>query len=187
MESFDSFGERKAEIVYSNIHKKMKMVELSKLQHASSLFNKLGSKKLLIINQWLFDNNIAEPRLGQLVSIEGISETLASNYLDNINKFSTFVQTIENHISIQYPQKKVVIDGKMNDYNVVFTKVRDKSLEQYITDNGGKVGSGVSKKTTHLVVLVIGGGTSKEKKAIGLSIPIMTLPEFKQLINYSIL
>lgn len=65
---------------------------------------------------------------------------------------------------------------------VVFTGFRDKSLEKQLTDQGHKIGSSVSKKTTCLIVKERGSGSTKEQKAEQLGIPIYTLQEFKE--NY---
>ena len=47
---------------------------------------------------------------------------------------------------------------------------------------GGKIGSGVSKTTTHLIMKV-GSGSSKEKKAIELGVKIMTVEQLENLLK----
>ena len=49
--------------------------------------------------------------------------------------------------------------------------------------NYGKIGSGVSKTTTHLVMKVIGSGSSKENKAIELGVEVITIEQLEKLLN----
>jgi NAD-dependent DNA ligase len=48
---------------------------------------------------------------------------------------------------------------------------------------GGKIGSSVSGKTTHLVMKAKGSGSSKEKKALELGVEIMTVGELENFLN----
>ena len=68
----------------------------------------------------------------------------------------------------------------------VFTGVRRVDLEEKIEQMSGKIGSSVSKNTTHLVMKEVGSGSSKEKKAIELGIKILTINQLEQLINENI-
>jgi DNA ligase (NAD+) len=65
----------------------------------------------------------------------------------------------------------------------VFTGVRRADLEAVIESRGGKIGSGVSKTTTHLVMKAVGSGSSKEKKAIELGVTIMTVEQLENLLK----
>ena len=73
-------------------------------------------------------------------------------------------------------------------FRSVFTGVRRKDLEEVITSKGGKVGSGVSKNTSYLVVKTVGSGSSKEKKALdlknkGQDINIIDVEKLEELLN----
>lgn len=46
----------------------------------------------------------------------------------------------------------------------------------------GKIGSGVSKTTTHLVMKAIGSGSSKEKKAIELGVEVITVEQLEKML-----
>lgn len=63
--------------------------------------------------------------------------------------------------------------------NVVMTGFRDAALHESIEAEGGKVGSGVSKKTTHLLCMDTSSDSSKMKKARDLGVVIMTPDDFK--------
>jgi DNA ligase (NAD+) len=61
----------------------------------------------------------------------------------------------------------------------VFTGVRRADLEALIQEKGGKIGSGVSKNTSVLVMKAKGSGSSKEQKAIELGIRILDVAELE--------
>lgn len=84
------------------------------------------------------------------------------------------------HPITYYGLEEKKFDGQMT---VVFTGFRDKSLEKQLTDQGHKIGSSVSKKTTCLIVKERGSGSTKEQKAEQLGIPIYTLQEFKEKLS----
>lgn len=46
-----------------------------------------------------------------------------------------------------------------------------------------KIGSGVSKTTTHLIMKVVGSGSSKEKKAMELGVKIMTVEQLESMLR----
>ncbi len=71
-------------------------------------------------------------------------------------------------------------EGNLTNINVVFTGVRDKELETYITDNGGKISNSVTKLVTVVIVGDINSNSSKVKKAKKNNIPIMIIDDFKQ-------
>lgn len=170
LESIDRFGKRKATIVYNSIQKSIKDVELPKLQHASGLFKNLGSKKLALVE-------IENPTYNELVEIDGFSDISANSYLDGLPKFNEFIKNLPITIS-----KKVEVesnDSSLEGQVYVFTGVRDKELESVLVSKGAKIGSSVSKNTTHLVVKSVGSGSSKEVKAIELGIQIVSIDDLK--------
>lgn len=70
--------------------------------------------------------------------------------------------------------KKIVVSG-------VFTKVSRTELKKLIEDNGGKVSSSISSKTSY-VVAGDNMGPSKRTKAEGLGVPIISEEEFLALL-----
>lgn len=49
--------------------------------------------------------------------------------------------------------------------------------------SGGKISSGVSKTTTHLVMKAVGSGSSKEKKAIELGVEVITVEQLEKMLS----
>lgn len=70
-------------------------------------------------------------------------------------------------------------DDTMAGLNVVMTGFRDAVLQEEIEAGGGKVSSGVSKKTTHLLCMDTSSDSGKMKKARDLGVIVMTPDEFK--------
>jgi len=174
-ESIDRFGKRKAAIVFDSIRKCTENVELSKLQHATGLFKGLGSKKLALLE---FSE---KPTLEQVMSIEGFAEISAKSYLDSYDKFYTFVKDLP--ITIAQKVEAVQVGDDLAGTSFVFTGVRRADLEETITSRGGKIGSSVSKTTSHLVMKAKGSGSSKETKAISLGVKILTVDELENMLK----
>jgi DNA ligase (NAD+) len=176
MEKLEGFGKKKSKLVFDNIQSKLKGVELCKLQHASGLFEGLGSKKLVLLEK--FDT---KPSFNDVMSIEGFAETSTKTYLDNYDKFYEFIK----ELPITIKKKEVImktgndLDGKV----YVFTGVRDEEAQTKIESLGGKIGSGVSKNTTTLVMKAKGSGSSKETKAIEMGLEILTLEELREKLG----
>lgn len=175
LESIDRFGKRKAAIVFDSIRKATSNVELSKLQHATGFFKGLGSKKLALLE---FDE---KPTLEQVMSIEGFAEISAKSYLDSYDKFFTFVGNLP--ITIAEKVEAVQVGDDLVNTSFVFTGVRRADLEEVIESRGGKIGSSVSKTTTHLVMKAKGSGSSKETKAISLGVTILTVAELEDMLK----
>lgn len=177
LSKLEGFGKRKAMIVYNSIQSKIKDVQLSKLQHATGFFKGLGSKKLALLEQFE-----SKPTIDQVVSIEGFAQISAESYLESYDKFFNFVKDLP--VTIAKKVESVKVSNDLDGMTFVFTGVRRADLEAIIESRGGKIGSGVSKNTTHLVMKAVGSGSSKEKKAMDLGVKIMTVTDLENLLNF---
>ena len=176
LEKIDRFGKRKAKIVFDSIQKSVTGVSLSKLQHATGIFKGLGSKKLLLLEDF-----VTKPTVDQVMSIEGFAEISAKSYVDSYDEFFDFVKDLP--ITIAQKVEVVKTGNDLDGKQFVFTGVRRKDLEEVIESRGGKIGGSVSKNTTHLVMKAKGSGSSKEKKAISLGVTILTVEELEDLLK----
>lgn len=176
LEKIDRFGKRKAEIVYNSIQKSITSVQLSKVQHATGIFKGLGSKKLALLEQFT-----TKPTLDQVMSIEGFAEVSAKSYIDSYDEYFNFVKDLP--ITIEERVKAVAVGSDLDGKQFVFTGVRRADLESVIESRGGKIGSGVSKNTTHLVMKAVGSGSSKEKKAIELGVQVITVEQLEKMLG----
>jgi NAD-dependent DNA ligase len=176
LEKIDRFGKRKAEIVFNSIQKSVSGVQLSKLQHATGIFKGLGSKKLVLLEDFK-----TKPTIDQVMSIEGFAEVSAKSYIDSYDTFFNFIKDLPVKIVEKVQAVKVGTD--LEGKTFVFTGLRRTDLESDIESRGGKIGSGVSKTTTYLVMKAIGSGSSKEKKAIDLGVEVITVEQLEKLLN----
>ena len=176
LEQIDRFGKRKAKIVFDSIQKSVTNVSLSKLQHSTGIFSGLGSKKLILLEHFT-----TKPTLDQVMSIEGFAEISAKSYIDSYDKFFDFIKDLP--ISIEEKVQTAKVGTDLDGTQFVFTGVRRADLEQTIESRGGKIGSSVSKNTTHLVMKVVGSGSSKEKKATDLGVKIITVEQLEKMLS----
>jgi DNA ligase (NAD+) len=175
LEKIDRFGKRKAQIVWNSIKKATNSVSLSKLQHATGLFKGLGSKKLALLEHFT-----TKPSVDQILEIEGFADISAQSYIDGYDKFFEFIDGLP--ITIQEKVVVVTVGNDLVDMTVVYTGIRDKISEELIVSRGGKIGSSVSKNTTHLICKDPNSGSSKLEKAKLLGVKIMSLEDLNNLI-----
>lgn len=177
LHNLPGFGTRKAVIVTSSIFNKTRKVKLCKLQHATGLFKNLGSKKLKLLEHF-----VTKPSVYEITKIDGFAETSAKSYLGSIDEYNTFFDGVKDIITIEEESKDVVSSDELDGMSFVFSGVRRNDLNEMILSKGGRIASGVSKNSTHLVMKAKGSGSSKEKKALGLGQTIMTVNELEKML-----
>ena len=124
----------------------------------------------------------------ELMLIDGIGEVLANDYVayfSNEHNISEYHALLEE-LNISLPKavdsssgiagKTFVITGAVHIW-----KNRNE-LKDYIEANGGKTASAVSSKTDYLINNDVTSGSSKNKKAKELGIPIITEEEFRDMV-----
>lgn len=166
-----------------------KGVTLAKMLHALDVFDGVLGEKMaqkiidalpdeeveMLINEGgMSDNDI-------LYAIEGVGYEVASAFLNGMYLFKYHWDLGDVKVEgIKTPKAKKK-KGKWLGQAVCFTGVRSKELEQEITDGGGTVCSGVSKKTTLLIVKDLSEkvlSSNKARKAEELGIEIKPITDF---------
>lgn len=137
-------------------------------------------------NKW---NDIQNATEEQLTQIEGIGDIMAAGYVEyfrsavNQKKVAdllaqlTLDESFEEAAAAAYAGKTFVITGSLDHY-----ENRD-ALKAEIEAGGGKVSGSVSKKTDYLINNDIESGSSKNKKAKELGIPIITEEMFIEMFK----
>ncbi|MGB1448235.1 MAG: NAD-dependent DNA ligase LigA [Flavobacteriaceae bacterium] len=109
-------------------------------------------------------------------SLQGYFSTPENQRL--LNDLASFGLSMEEEIvaqaSSKLADKTIVVSG-------VFEKVSRNELKKMIEDNGGKVGSSISSKTS-FVVAGASMGPSKKEKAVALNIPMITEDDFLEML-----
>lgn len=180
----EGFGESMVDTILTNNHKIKDGVDLATLMQASDCFKGIGKIKaqkiLESLSTTLFDFFIRGKVEALVNQPEFASPSITTqSFLDGVKPFHDFMT--ETGVTFIVPAKDLVIQGKYTGFSVCFSGVRDKDLEHEITRLGGKIASGVSKTTTHLVVKDPNGTSSKISKAHQLNIPILTIEQFSKL------
>ena len=182
-EKLDKFGKRKAEIVYSAIKKATTDVDLAKLMHASGCYNGLGSKKLELLIHFT-----SKPSYNDILAIKGFSDISAKNFLDGYDKYQNFIKDLPITIKSKKQEQPKNNNSNMKKGSLegtiwVFTGIRLKDAEIILTDRGAKIGSSVSKNTTHLVCKDPNSGSAKLETAKKLGVQIMSVEELEDFLN----
>lgn len=187
-ESFDGYGKSKAAITFNALHDCLKNVSIVTVMHASGYFPKMGSDKLGIIED--YSGGRVEPHapsVSELTDLSGIAEKSAKTYVDNFPKFRDFMVNMEKYVTYKHMDEtaeSINTDGKCAGWVVVFTRWRDKKIEEIIEQEGGIVKKGYSKAITHVFPAEKGHMTSKERKASDDGKIIWDQHELKKYLGY---
>lgn len=137
-------------------------------------------------NNWQKISSLTEE---ELIAIDGIGEVMAKAYVE-------FFQSEDKLRIIEHLLPKLSIDQTFEENNtetlagmtfVITGKVhhfenRDK-VKEAIAKAGGKTASAVSSKTSYLINNDLDSGSSKNKKAKTLGVPIITEEDFLKMIE----
>lgn len=187
IEEMDGFGKRS----YENLIRALeaaKDVPLERVVYSLGIRGIGLSMAKLICRQYPYRlSELDKLSVDDLVLIDGIGEKLAESFVrffadaDNLR----LVKKLEEILKISMPEQQ---SAKLDGMTFVITG----SLERFTNRNeckeeieraGGKVSGSVSKKTNFLVNNDIESGSSKNKKAKELGIPIITEQELTDMLS----
>ena len=187
----EGFGEKS----YNNLMKsieKSRQTTLPRFIYSLGILNVGASNAKLLCKHFAYSlENLMEASVDEMVEIEGIGEVIATSvrdYFDNahnqkvVSELLTFLtfeampQEAEQGQQI-LADKTFVITGSVEHFK------NRKELKEKIESLGGKVTGSVTKKTDYLINNDNLSGSTKNKKAKELGIPILTEEEFLTMIN----
>ena len=185
----EGFGDSISNIILENNRKIMQGVDLATLMQASDCFKGIGKIKAQKILDEMDDEDLCSFCQGWYINHEPDVQSedfkncpiTVQNLLLGYFPFMAFLE--ETKIPYKLSPKTVVLEGKCKGLSICVSGFRDSNLEEVITNEGGKIVSGVSKKTTHLVVKDKSANSSKISKAKLLGIPILSIEEFCDFFN----
>lgn len=189
--NLNGFGEKYVKMLKTSVEKAVKTT-LERLLIAVNIdgIGKSNAKQLADFFNNDPDKLLAAFAMGEYINfdmIEGFGSTLSmsiNNWFRNQTNIEQFGELVE---ILKFDMGKSQ-SGSLNGLTFVITgslnqwKNRDKLVE-FITSNGGKVGSSVTKTTTYLINNDSSSTTGKNKKAHELNIPIITEQEFIDMFN----
>ena len=125
----------------------------------------------------------------ELVAVDEIGERIAESvvaFFSNEKNLQAIARLKAKGVQFELSAEKLenqteILKGKTVVVSGVFETVSRDELKKLIEDNGGKVGSSISSKTSYLVA---GDkmGPSKRTKAENLGVPIITEQEFLEML-----
>ena len=181
--SVEGFGEGIAGNFLSEMEKIKKGVDLATLMHASDCFRNIGRNKARKILSEMtlkeYDYFIRGAIYPQFPTEEELAEMPVTrrDFIEGVAPFSRFLS--ETKIPVLRISEAVDPNGKYQGISVCFSHIRDRDLENAIISGGGKVVSGVSKNTTHLIVKDVSEHSSKIDKAKTLGVRVISIDDFK--------
>lgn len=173
---------------YLSLHRRLQNIELATLigatkfmgigfgvRKAKALINDIGGDAAEAgADLWCIGVNDIE-------DIDGFDEKTAEKVVAGLKPTQKFVNSLLNEGYAKLV--KVTKTDELKDMQVVMTGFRDADLAAEIEKRGGKIGSGVSKKTTYLLTHDANSNSGKSKKARDLGVTVMTPDDFKDKYN----
>ena len=164
------FAKDSALKLYNSIQSRRKTLTEVDYMIASNSFGRgFGEKNLVLITKQY--PITVTPTVEQLLSVDGIAKKRAEQYVEGLKGFREFVK--QNNL--EFTNKQVesndkepvvkVTEGKYKSMVFLFTGFRDKTLEEKIISQAGKIESSFKKNVTHLVIKDSSVNNSKVTKA----------------------
>lgn len=184
--SLEGFGERSYQKLHEAIENSRR-TELSRVLLAVGIPNIGRAASRLITGMYKTPDELVCLTTEQLTSIDGIGDVLASEYVsffaddDKRNEFLKLIEELEISASEEtennsfITSKTFVITGSVSIWK------NRSELKAFIESKGGKVASAVSSKTDYLINNDKESGSSKNKTAKSLGIPIISEEDFKNM------
>lgn len=184
----EGLGKKSIDKIYENINEGIQNATLDMLMAGSGIFGEgVGTRKLkIIINEYtnIMTENWNEDTLyNKIIVLDGFSDITTKKISKNFVAFKKFFDDLSQVIDLSHMLYKTktkkntqntFIDGK----TFVMTGFRDKEMQTFIENNGGKVTGSVSSKTDCLIYADGENTSSKYKKATQLGKVTMTKTEF---------
>ena len=181
----EGFGEKSFSKMLSSIEKARK-VTLPKFIYSLGIANVGLSNAKLICKAFGDDlDAVLGANREQLMEIDGIGEVIADAFVSFMEDADNRkqVEDLRKEITLEKPQKDENVTSSMEGLTFVITGSLEKftnrkEAQQYIETRGGKVTGSVTSKTNFLINNDNTSGSSKNKKAKELQVPILTEDEF---------
>lgn len=152
------FQEKMASKVKDSIKDRLQSESLPNVMAASNVFGRGFSDKRMkdIIEtepEILISSHSNEDKVQIVKNVNGISVKMATQFVENIDKFITFMKKINMAEKLLSNVKKEELESDLlAGKSYALTGFRDEKLQEFITKNGGKVVATLTKKTTALIV-----------------------------------
>lgn len=176
--------------LHEAIQERKKTLDIHLIMDASNVLGRgFGYKKIKLICT-AYPRIIQQqyiPSVQELTALKGVEKGTATQFINNLPAFFKFMKDNKIHIEVNDTHHKSSATTYGSEYvngkTFVFSGVRDKELEQFIDDNGGKVVTSVTKNTSMVIVKSVDVQTAKTAKAKTLNIPVMNIDDLRTEIE----
>lgn len=179
------FQEKMATKVIDSIKDRLQSETLPNLMAASNVFGRgFSDKRIKDIMEdepnILTSTYSNEEKIQKVTNVNGISIKMATQFVENIDKFKTFMNKINMTAKLLSTLKKAEIETEtLIGKSYAMTGFRDEELQEFIRKNGGKVVATLTKNTTGLLVKDTDyKANTKTAQAEQKNIQIITRKEF---------
>ncbi|MBR5361622.1 MAG: NAD-dependent DNA ligase LigA, partial [Lachnospiraceae bacterium] len=169
---------------------KARNVQLPKLVYSLGILNVGLSNAKIICREFDYDiEKLRHAGAEELSSIDGVGDVIAGSFTEYFKdeKHNRELDELLKELTIEIPKidssnesisgKTFVITGSLEHFD------NRNALKELIESKGGKVSGSVSAKTDYLINNDSASGSSKNKKAKELDIPIISEDEFLKLLQ----
>lgn len=184
--TMDKVKEKLADKIVTNIENSKKanlIIFLSALGISGGAYNKCEK---IVENGFNTIDKIMKMRVSELELIESFAEKSATDFVNSLQSKKDIVKKLVSYgFTLEHRSATVnasSIAGQKFCITGTLTMKRSE-LQKIVKENGGIVQSGVSKETNYLITNDKESSSSKFKKAVSLSIPIITEEKFFELLG----
>lgn len=183
--NIERLGEKSIDNLLDAIEKS-KQNQLSKFIFALGIRNVGQRAAELLCEKFNNLDIIIKASFEDIVSIDGFGDIIANSVTEYFSKQENLV-ILDRFVSagINTSEKNQAVSEKLNGLTFVITgtlpTMSRNEAKDFIQQNGGKVSSSVSKKTSYLLAGEEAG--SKLTKANELGVPVITQEKLKEIVN----
>lgn len=165
--------------IFDALHKRLNGIHEYTLMGAHSCFGRgVGVRKMKKLWEAFEGDMIRCRNVVNIIAVHGFDQKTAEKIANGYDKYVDFYSKISKYIALaEYTAPK---QGTLTGSTIVFTGFRDKTLEQQIIEQGGKVGTSVSKNTTILITAEPDSQSTKAKKAREVGVKVMGKEQFME-------
>ncbi len=182
----EGIQDKTATKILANMQTALAKMTLPALMDASGLFGMgMGEKRVTWVLRKYPDILSRKPNadLVKLIdeNVKGFSSTLAAQFVAGIPKFNKWYAKL--NIKAQSLKPTKIVGKAFRDKTVAWTGFRNAAQELKVAEHGGTVGSGVSSKTSILVIKDASFTSSKVVKAKAQGIQVYTNAQFQSILD----
>ena len=189
LKNINTIEDKLATKIYNQFQKSIEKMTLINLMVGSGVFGRgLGLNRI----EYILTNypNILdfemdhEKIIKEIETLDGFSSKTSKQFVDNLDNFREFIKNNNLDIISTEPElldtNTLEITTIFNNYKIVFSGFRDKEMETFIKNKGGKLLNNVSKDTNFLIVKDKNNQSGKLDEATKKEIPIYSIDEFNE-------